>query len=71
MAKAIAAMLATEMRAQGWTQSALAPVVGISQSQLSKYLRGERTMSIDELDAMCLALHLPIVKVVSRANRAR
>jgi DNA-binding Xre family transcriptional regulator len=52
------------------SQTALGKVAGISQSQLSKHLRGERPLTIDELDALCMALHLSIVDVVRRADYA-
>jgi hypothetical protein len=37
---------------------------------MSKYLRGERSMLLDDLDEVCFALGLSIVDVVERAARA-
>ncbi len=44
--------------------------MGISQSQISKYLRAERVLDIDQLDALCFALGLNIVTVVREAEHA-
>ena len=49
------------------TQGELAEVVGISQSQISKLLRGTRVFNVDELDAVCQALGLDAGEVVATA----
>jgi predicted transcriptional regulator len=57
---------------EGVSQSHLGAAVGISQSQMSKYLRGERVLDVDQLDALCFALHLDITEVVrDAANKAQ
>ena len=53
------------------SDTTLAGLVGISQSQMSIYLRGERSLTLDILDRICSALGLSIVAVVEEANRAR
>ncbi len=45
----------------------LGVAVGISQSQLSKYLRGIRVLDVDQLDDLCFALHLDITEVMREA----
>jgi transcriptional regulator with XRE-family HTH domain len=64
----VAAILARERHKRGTTQTALAAMSGISQSQVSKYLRAERVLDIDRLDALCTALGLDIVEVVRRGR---
>lgn len=67
----VAAILERERDEQRLTQTALAKMSGISQSQVSKYLRAERVLNIDRLDALCAALGLDIVSVVSEADANR
>lgn len=38
------------------TQTQLAAATGVSQSQLSKYLKGSRSPNFDEVEAICRAL---------------
>lgn len=75
MSIAVASVLQSEVKArkgtEKLTQRALADAVHVSQSQMSKYLRGERSLNIDELDAICTRLGLSIVDVVSRADELR
>jgi DNA-binding Xre family transcriptional regulator len=59
------------LEAQGRSQTWLAAEVGISQSQMSKHLRGERTLNLDQLDAICHALGLHLHDVVQAADLAR
>lgn len=49
------------------TQTQIAQVTGISQSQVSKLLRGRRVLDIDELDAICHVLGLDIGEVLTIA----
>ena len=67
---AIAGILNQALRDTGASQRELGATVGISQSQISKYLRGERVLDVDQLDAICFALGLNIVTVVSAAEQA-
>lgn len=53
------------------TQQQLAESLGVTQSQVSKYLRGERVLTVDQLDVLCLSLSLSISLVVDAADRAR
>jgi len=56
---------------QHMTTSELGVRSGISQSQMSKYLRSERTMNLEQLYAVCAVLGLDIVEVVRTADRSR
>lgn len=53
------------------TQQQLADSIGVTQSQVSKYLRGERVLTVDQLDVLCLALSLSIGLVIESADRVR
>ncbi|NLP82563.1 helix-turn-helix transcriptional regulator [Microbacterium sp. CFH 90308] len=55
----------------GLTQGQLGAAAGISQSQVSKYLRGTRVPDIDKLDALCDALGLDVAAVVAGAQARR
>jgi transcriptional regulator with XRE-family HTH domain len=70
LSRAVAAIVADAFTESGLSQRALGEATGISQSQMSKYLRGERSMLLDDLDEVCFALGLSIVDVVERAARA-
>jgi transcriptional regulator with XRE-family HTH domain len=69
LTRAIAGLLRDQFAAIGGTQEALGERADISQSQLSKYLRGERAMNIEELEGLCLALGLDFVGVVRDGAR--
>lgn len=51
----------------GMNQSEVGDRAGVSQSQVSKYLRGVRSPNIDVLDALCRALNLDVADVVAAA----
>ena len=68
---ALAAILSEAFDDSGKTQAEVAEAAGMSQSQLSKYLRAVRTLTADELDDLCAALGLSLVDVVTRADAAR
>ncbi|MDF2554106.1 MAG: putative transcriptional regulator [Microbacterium sp.] len=55
----------------GMTQGQVGQASGISQSQVSKYLRGVRVPDVDSLDALCTALSLNVDVVVADAVAAR
>ncbi|WP_193510435.1 helix-turn-helix transcriptional regulator [Cryobacterium sp. BB736] len=64
----VAAVLHRERLAQGVTLVQLAALVGVSQSQLSKQLRGERPLTLDEADRICRALGLTLADVIRDAR---
>lgn len=63
----IAAKLREALARQQMTQAELGERVSISTSQISLYLRGKRSMSIDEFANICNALDLPTQEVYDQA----
>lgn len=55
----------------GMTSTELGVRSGISQSQMSKLLRAERVLTVEQLDVVCTVLGLDIVNVVRAADEAR
>lgn len=70
-ARAVARVLNDARTDRGMTTTELGVRSRISPSQMSKYLRAERTMNLEHLDAACRALGLDIVAVVREADRTR
>ena len=64
----MAAVLTGEHKAQGLSQSAVGRMSGISQTQVSDYLRGDKAMDTDELHAVSLALGMTVTEVVTAAE---
>lgn len=56
------------MARYGIKQSELAESIGVSQSQLSKMVRGMRPIDLDQLDGMCRALGADTFAVVKEAE---
>lgn len=67
--KVIARLLNDERLLKGVTQSELSESTGISQSQISKQLRGTRDINIDELDAIVTALDMSLVELIRTAEQ--
>lgn len=67
LARAIAAVLYEEFKRQNITQTELGERVGLVQSRVSIYLRGKRTLDIDQLELFCNALNLEFLDVGRRA----
>lgn len=65
--KAVAQQLSARLAYQGMTQTALAERTGLSQSQLSKQMRGLREINVDELAIICDALDIPVETIVALA----
>lgn len=68
LARHIAGVLRAEVARQQISQSALAAAVGLSQSQVSKYLTGKKAPNVDELEALCLAVGRSYLDVVTEAE---
>jgi transcriptional regulator with XRE-family HTH domain len=68
LSKAIAGMLRDALVRSTLSQEAFGALVGISQSQLSKHLRGEVDLTVTQLDTICRELGLSIVEVVDAAD---
>ncbi|OZG62429.1 helix-turn-helix protein [Bifidobacterium lemurum] len=54
--KAMAQIMRSRMAFHDITQSEMAEAIGISQSQLSKILRAERTIDLETFEAFCETL---------------
>lgn len=69
---AIAARLRSEMAAKTPVvyQRHLEDLTGIPQSTISRFLKPEKTMSIEQLDALCVALGLDAGQVMTEAREA-
>ncbi|MEJ6013255.1 helix-turn-helix transcriptional regulator [Corynebacterium sp. H127] len=65
---AVARQLTARRAHQGLTQTQLADATGISQSQLSKQLRGLRAINMDELALICHALHIDMLEIIRLAE---
>ncbi|MEI3845363.1 MULTISPECIES: helix-turn-helix domain-containing protein [unclassified Microbacterium] len=50
------------------TQKQMADSVGVSQSQLSKMLRGERSIDLDQLDVMAAGFEKTAVQILAEAE---
>lgn len=51
----------------GMKQRTIAEAIGVSQSQVSKLLRGDRPLEVSQFVAMCDRLGLPPVEVLREA----
>jgi transcriptional regulator with XRE-family HTH domain len=54
----------------GWTHQELGAKVNISASQVSRMLRGDRHMDLDQLARICAVTGLRVVDVLAEAERA-
>lgn len=70
LTKEVAATLRAQVAHDQLTQLEVAKLVGMSQSQVSKILRGDGHIDLDQLDAFAAALGLNVVKVLEEAERA-
>ena len=66
--KAVATQLRARRAHQEMTQQELAERTGISQSQLSKQLRGFRAINLDEFEAICDALDIAMEMIIEAAE---
>lgn len=67
--KVIARLLNEQRLQKGITQTELSNATGISQSQISKQMRGTRDINIDELGAIADALGIHLVSLIQQAER--
>ncbi|PSK96666.1 helix-turn-helix protein [Haloactinopolyspora alba] len=68
VAKEIAAVLSRALSETKRTQGEIADQVGVSQSQLSKILRGDRQMDVDQLYMLSGALGIKARDVIHEAE---
>jgi transcriptional regulator with XRE-family HTH domain len=67
----VAEVLTERFAESGRTQAQVGADAGVSQSQLSKYLRGTRVPHLDVLDAICRALGVDVGALVADASSRR
>ena len=70
MASAIADIFASEASDQGLTQTAFGRMVGLSQSQIGRIWRLERTIDANQIVSFSSALGLDFVEVMIAARGA-
>jgi transcriptional regulator with XRE-family HTH domain len=68
LTRLIASRIRGLMAQHGVKQAEMAAAIGVSQSQLSKMIRGVRPIDIDQLDGMCLALGTDMYSLVKEAE---
>lgn len=66
--KVVSRLLNEQRLQKGITQTELSDATGISQSQISKQMRGTRDINIDELGAIADALGIPLVFLIQQAE---
>lgn len=64
----IAAILNEEIRRRGLRQTDIAARAGMSASQLSRVLSVSKVFTIDQLDAVCRAVGVPLREVIVGAE---
>jgi transcriptional regulator with XRE-family HTH domain len=64
----VSARIKRELGLTGLSQRQFAGVVGVSDSQLSKLLRGEVDFTLGLLDRVCRELGLSIAEVIDAAD---
>ncbi|WBT08818.1 helix-turn-helix transcriptional regulator [Corynebacterium sp. SCR221107] len=69
LGKAVARQLNARKAHQRLTQAQIESITGISQSQLSKQLRGFRAITIDEFESICTALDISMFEILEAAER--
>lgn len=67
--RVIARLLNDERLRKDITQAELSESTGISQSQISKQMRGTRDINIDELSAIADALDISLVELIRKAEQ--
>jgi transcriptional regulator with XRE-family HTH domain len=68
LTRLIASRIRGLMAQHGVKQAEMAAAIGVSQSQLSKMIRGVRPIDIDQLDGMCLALGTDLYSLIKEAE---
>lgn len=65
----VAGVIRAEMAKQGVSQEEMAEVAGVSQSQLSKMIRGLRAITIDQFAAIAYALEIDFAGTFAAAEK--
>ncbi|APF32913.1 XRE family transcriptional regulator [Microbacterium sp. SGAir0570] len=64
LSRHVAHLLSIEIARRGLRQSDIAARAGMSSSQLSRVLAAKKVFTLDQLDAVCRAVGVPITQVV-------
>lgn len=67
LTRAIVAVIAQRYADVGFRQETLGDLLGVSQQQVSRILRGERAADIDQLWTLCTAVGLDFIATVEHA----
>jgi transcriptional regulator with XRE-family HTH domain len=69
LSKSLAAIIDETRKMRGMTATELGARCGISQSQMSKYLRATRVLNVEQLKSICAALNVDMARMLREANR--
>ncbi|MEV8269116.1 helix-turn-helix transcriptional regulator [Microbacterium oleivorans] len=69
LSKAVADLLSSNIASGGFRQGTIARAAGLSASQLSRCLSGQKVFTLDQLDAVCQALGVSISDIVGHADQ--
>jgi transcriptional regulator with XRE-family HTH domain len=67
LTRAIAAALSAAVAERRLTQAQIAAALGQSQPHVSKYLRGEIVLDVEELNAICAFLHINTATLIAES----
>lgn len=68
LTRRIAATLSAAVQARGLTQQEVADIIGQSQKQVSRYLRGEVVLDVEELSVICQFLDLDMSELIRESQ---
>lgn len=71
LTQTVAGIIDEALKRRGKPQRWLGDRAGISQRQVSRYMLGEKSPTIDQVDDMCNVLGLDFVAVMIQADAAR
>lgn len=70
LSREVARILSAQVDRSATSQASVADRAGISRAQLSRILSAQKVFTLDQLDAVCIALECDIVDVLDSASRA-
>jgi len=65
----VAANVRAEAARRGFNQTSLGEAIGQAQSAVSRKWRGQRAWSLDDLEALSVALRVPVTLLVATPRR--
>ncbi len=69
--KALSKNLRRIMKERGYSQQGLQQITGVSQSQISSYLRTEKAATIDSLEALAKGLNISVFELLTDSKTER